>query len=128
DTNDFHAAFKQTCDTFDPDYYPKFKQWCDEYFYLKHRQEPRGIGGIFYDYLSPSPSPSQGEGRGEGKSWDELFSFTQEVGKTFKTIYADIARRHMFEPWTQEQREHQLVKRGRYVEFNLLYDRGTKFG
>ncbi len=145
DTQDFHSAFKTTCDRFDPAYYPKFKAWCDEYFFLKHRNEPRGIGGIFYDYLSPknphphplperaresltAPSPSQGEGREEGKSWNDLFTFTQEVGKTFLAIYPEIARRHMFKPWTAEQREHQLKKRGRYVEFNLLYDRGTRFG
>ncbi len=145
DTQDFHSAFKTTCDRFDPAYYPKFKAWCDEYFFLKHRGEPRGIGGIFYDYLSPknphpyplpgreresltAPSPSQGEGRDEGKSWNDLFTFTQEVGKTFLAIYPDIARRHMFKPWTAEEREHQLKKRGRYVEFNLLYDRGTRFG
>jgi len=75
-----------------------------------------------------APSPFQGEGRDEGKSWHELFAFTQEVGKTFKAIYPAIARRHMFKPWTAEQREWQLKKRGRYVEFNLLYDRGTRFG
>jgi coproporphyrinogen III oxidase len=147
DTHDFHAAFKTTCDRFDASYYPRFKQWCDEYFYLKHRGEPRGIGGIFYDYLSPSPIRGEaGRGAsqptpqqvgshpnphpaGEGtKSWDELFTFTQAVGETFREIYPAIARRHMFEPWTAEQREHQLVRRGRYVEFNLLYDRGTRFG
>ena len=147
DTKDFHAAFKATCDRFDADYYPKFKAWCDEYFYLKHRGEPRGIGGIFYDYLSPaehgearsadraSPEPRSMEFAGansrsnsKNKSWDELFLFTQEVGKTFRDIYPAIARRHMHEPWTAEQREHQLIRRGRYVEFNLLYDRGTRFG
>lgn len=115
DTKDFHAAFKTTCDTFDPEYYPKFKQWCDEYFFLKHRNEPRGIGGIFYDYVNTG-------------NWENDFAFTQEVGKTFRDIYPQLVRRHMFERWTPEQREHQLIKRGRYVEFNLLYDRGTRFG
>jgi coproporphyrinogen III oxidase len=115
DSDDFHAAFKKTCDRFDPDYHPKFKKWCDEYFFLPHRNEARGIGGIFYDYLD-SGNP------------DEDFSFTKEVGKTFLDIYADIVRRHMNESWTAEQREHQLIRRGRYVEFNLLYDRGTQFG
>lgn len=115
DTNDFHTAFKATCDGFDPGYYPKFKQWCDEYFYLKHRAEPRGVGGIFYDYLHTG-------------DWQQDFAFTQAVGKAFLDIYPKIVARHMHKPWTKEQREAQLIKRGRYVEFNLLYDRGTKFG
>lgn len=115
DTADFHAAFKATCDKFDPEYYPKFKKWCDEYFFLKHRNEPRGIGGIFYDYVNTG-------------DFNQDFAFTQEVGKTFADIYPQLVRRHMQEAWTKEQREWQLVKRGRYVEFNLLYDRGTRFG
>jgi coproporphyrinogen III oxidase len=115
DTKDFHAAFKKTCNAHDPDYYAKFKKWCDEYFYLKHRNEPRGVGGIFYDYVNTG-------------NWDKDFAFTQDVGKTFAEIYPAIVRRHMNEKWTKEQREHQLIRRGRYVEFNLLYDRGTKFG
>jgi coproporphyrinogen III oxidase len=115
DTQDFHAALKKTCDAFDPAYYPKYKKWCDEYFFLPHRNEPRGVGGIFYDYLESGDA---------GKD----FSFTKEVGKTFLDIYAAIVRRHMNRPWTPEQREHQLVRRGRYVEYNLLYDRGTQFG
>lgn len=115
DTADFHAAFKNCCDRHDPAYYPKFKQWADEYFFLPHRNEARGIGGIFYDYIDTG-------------NWDADFVFTQDVGKTFKDIYPQIVRRHMRKSWTAEQREHQLVKRGRYVEFNLLYDRGTTFG
>lgn len=115
DTADFHAAFKGACDQFDESYYPKFKKWCDEYFFLKHRNEPRGIGGIFYDYVNTG-------------DWNTDFAFTQTVGKTFRDIYPAIARRHMGESWTDEQREHQLVKRGRYAEFNLIYDRGTRFG
>lgn len=115
DTNDFHAAFKAACDPFDASYYPKFKQWCDEYFFLKHRNEPRGVGGIFYDYINSG-------------DWDKDLAFTQTVGKTFLDIYPKLVRRHMQEAWTKEQREAQLIKRGRYVEFNLLYDRGTRFG
>lgn len=115
DTADFHAAFKGACDRFDPEYHPKFKKWCDEYFYLPHRGEARGVGGIFYDYV-------------DSGDWEQDFAFTQAVGEAFEEIYPTIARRHMDRPWTDEQREHQLVRRGRYVEFNLLYDRGTAFG
>jgi len=115
DTEDFHAAFKNTCDAFDPAYYPKFKKWCDEYFFLPHRNEPRGVGGIFFDYLDSGDTTQD-------------FLFTQEVGSTFLKIYPEIVRRHMNRPWTAAEREHQLVRRGRYVEFNLLYDRGTQFG
>lgn len=114
DTEQFHAALKAACDAHDPDYYAKFKSWCDEYFYLKHRDEPRGVGGIFYDYLD--------------ENWEEAFAFTQDVGRAFLSVYPEIVRRHMNRQWTAEQRDFQLVRRGRYVEFNLLYDRGTKFG
>lgn len=115
DTRDFHAAMKAACDAHDPDYHPRFKDWCDEYFYLPHRQEPRGIGGIFFDYL-------------DSGDWRADFAFTQDVGRAFLDIYPKIVERHMAEPWTEEERRHQIVRRGRYAEFNLLYDRGTQFG
>ena len=115
DTAAFHAALKAACDRHDPDYHPRFKAWCDEYFFIKHRGEPRGVGGIFFDYL-------------DSGDWEADFAFTRDVGLAFLDIYPQLVRRHMVEPWTEEQRRHQLVKRGRYAEFNLIYDRGTKFG
>jgi coproporphyrinogen III oxidase len=118
DTDDFHAALKAACDKHGGDYYERFKAWCDDYFHLKHRGEPRGVGGIFYDYLE---ADSQ-------EDWDASFAFTQDVGRAFLDIYPKLVARHMDEPWSAEDREHQLIRRGRYVEFNLLYDRGTKFG
>lgn len=115
DSVDFHAAMKAACDKHDEAYYPKFKDWCDEYFHLAHRDEPRGTGGIFYD-------------RHDTGNWDADFTFTQDVGKAFADIYPSLVTRRMSEPWTEEEREEQLIQRGRYVEFNLLYDRGTTFG
>jgi coproporphyrinogen III oxidase len=115
DAVEFHAAFKGACDAFDPAWHPKYKKWCDEYFFLPHRNEPRGIGGIFYDHH-------------DSGDWERDFAFTKAVGEAFLAVYPAIARRRMREAWTDAEREEQLVRRGRYVEFNLLYDRGTMFG
>jgi coproporphyrinogen III oxidase len=115
DRDDFHAGLKAACDRHNPDYYPKFKQWCDDYFYLPHRGEARGIGGIFYDNHNTG-------------NWADDFAFTKDVGQAFLKTYPPIVERHMNKDWTDKERQHQLVKRGRYVEFNLLYDRGTQFG
>ena len=115
DTADFHAAFKGACDKADPEYYDKFKKWCDEYFFIKHRNCARGVGGIFYDYVNTD-------------NFENDFEFTRNVGLAFLDIFPRLVRNHMFEKYSDEQREHQLVKRGLYAEFNLVYDRGTKFG
>ena len=114
DTAYFHGVLKATCDRHGADYYERFRKWCEEYFFLPHRGEPRGVGGIFYDYLD--------------KDWEKDFAFTRDVGLAFLEAYPALVGKHMEKPWTEEQREHQLVRRGRYVEFNLLHDRGTKFG
>ena len=110
----FHDAFRRACDAHGADYYERFARWCDEYFFIKHRNEPRGIGGIFFDYLD--------------NDWEKDFAFTRDVGRAFLEVYPAIVRATMYEPWSAAEKDEQLVRRGRYVEFNLVYDRGTKFG
>lgn len=115
DAAEFHAAMQAACDAFDPDWHAKYKAWCDEYFFLPHRGETRGVGGIFYD-------------RHNTGDFERDFAFTRAVGEAFLEVYPKIVRRRMAEPWTEADRQQQLIRRGRYVEFNLLYDRGTMFG
>jgi coproporphyrinogen III oxidase len=150
DTDNFHEAFKHVCDDYDAAFYPDFKAWCDEYFFIPHRNEARGVGGIFYDYLGLNSlfdgdpiAPDQfgrggvgGEATQKGMvtasnaelDWNECFAFTKAVGEAFRQIYPALIQQNMFAAWTPEQRAWQLEKRGRYAEYNLLYDRGTRFG
>jgi len=111
----FHARLQQACDAHDPEWHAKYKAWCDEYFWLPHRKEHRGVGGIFFDHH-------------DSGDHNRDFAFTRDVGEAFLDVYPTIVRHRMSEPWTAEEREEQLIRRGRYVEFNLLYDRGTMFG
>lgn len=111
----FHAALKSACDQHDPAYYPEMRDYCDRYFHLAHRDEPRGVGGIFYD-------------RHNTGDWETDFQFTKDIGEAFRDAYLPIARARVQQGWTADEREAQLIQRGRYVEFNLLYDRGTTFG
>ena len=115
DTQHFHDVLKQACDIHNPDYYNRFKQNCDEYFYLPHRDEQRGEGGIFFDHLNTG-------------NWQEDFEFVKDVGIHSLQAITDIVRKHKDTPWTDTEKEMQLIKRGRYVEFNLIWDRGTQFG
>ena len=110
----FHSRLKDACDTHGADYYERFSKWCDEYFFIKYRNEPRGVGGIFYDYLE--------------NDWEKDFAFTQDVGRAVLSVYPELVRNRMNESWTEKERDEQLIRRGRYAEFNLVYDRGTRFG
>jgi len=141
DASHFHRTFKQVCDQHHPEYYPVFKRWCDEYFYLNHRQEARGIGGIFFDYqdgldplyrgpfaesdaaiYSEKLSPQQ------PRNWEEIFSFINDCGRAFLPAYVPIVQKRRSTEYGDRERQFQLYRRGRYVEFNLVYDRGTIFG
>ena len=119
DTDDFHQEFKDRCDRYNLDYYPKFKKWCDEYFFIKHRGVARGVGGVFYDYLNNGD---------DQENFTKDFNFTKDIGLGFLEIFPKLVRRNMFKKYNQTQRYQQLKKRGLYTEFNLVYDRGTKFG
>ncbi|MGH9760090.1 MAG: oxygen-dependent coproporphyrinogen oxidase, partial [Blastocatellia bacterium] len=155
----FHRTLKSACDGFDRGFYPRFKKWCDEYFFIKHRSESRGVGGIFFDYLNGAKSPETGTGKSTESSEEppgvsdrasaepvlkneknpkdfdtceqgieQIFQFVQAAGKAFLPAYLPIVERRRDEGYTEREREHQLIRRGRYVEFNLVYDRGTVFG
>jgi coproporphyrinogen III oxidase len=119
DARFFHHLLKQTCDRFDPSFYSKFKQQADDYFFIKHREETRGIGGIFYDRLKPENT---------GLSFDELLNFSVEVGNTFAPVYTELIDRNRDQEYTEQEQEWQYIRRSRYAEFNLVYDSGTKFG
>lgn len=119
DARFFHQQLKATCDRFSPAFYPEFKNWADNYFFIKHRNETRGIGGIFFDRLQPETA---------GLSWEEIFDFSESVGKTFLPVYTELINRNRGKKITGEQRQWQYQRRSRYAEFNLVYDAGTKFG
>jgi len=119
DARFFHSSLKETCDKFHSDFYAKFKNWADDYFFIKHRQETRGIGGIFYDRLNPQTT---------GLEWSDIFEFSKAVGRTFIPVYSELINRNKDKLFTEQEKLWQYQRRSRYVEFNLVYDAGTKFG
>jgi coproporphyrinogen III oxidase len=128
----FHRTLKQACDKFNPSFYPRFKKWCDEYFFIKHRDETRGVGGVFFDYLTGEREgpllDADDEKSKEDRGIEFIFDFVKGLGHAFLPAYLPVAERRMNEEYTEREREFQLIRRGRYVEFNLVYDRGTHFG
>lgn len=119
DAQFFHHSLKATCDKFKDDFYARFKKWADDYFFIKHREETRGIGGIFFDRLNPEST---------GLAWEDIFEFSKAVGRTFLPIYSELMERNKNKEYTQQHKQWQYQRRSRYVEFNLVYDAGTKFG
>jgi coproporphyrinogen III oxidase len=140
DAKHFHSTLKGACDSVNPSFYEVFKPWCDEYFYLKHRDETRGVGGIFYDYQDPrgvlykgqnpaGPAAAAGQRVGaQPQSWEQLFALASACGNAFLPSYVPIAEKRQHTPYGERERQFQLYRRGRYVEFNLVFDRGTIFG
>ncbi len=123
DAKMFHQKLKKVCDNHHESFYPKFKTWADDYFFIQHRNETRGVGGIFFDYLKPNEP-----GNAQSLSKEQLFEFVKEVGESFAPIYTSLMTKHKDESFTEDQKKWQYIRRGRYVEFNLVWDRGTKFG
>ncbi len=117
DIKEFHSNLKRACDMHDLSYYPRFKKWCDEYFYIKHRRETRGVGGLFFDHL-----------KGTEEELERIFLFVKDIGDSFLPSYLPVVERNHAKPFTEQERRWQLLRRGRYVEFNLVYDKGTLFG
>jgi coproporphyrinogen III oxidase len=130
DVRHFHGALRGACDRHDAQFYPAFKAWCDRYFYLKHRAETRGVGGIFYDYLDASGFGEWGERTpfAQSRTFEAMLAFMRDAGESFAGAYLPLVERHAADPYGERERAFQLLRRGRYVEFNLVYDRGTHFG
>jgi coproporphyrinogen III oxidase len=133
DATSFHQTLRDCCAKHDPTFYPRFKRWCDDYFFLPHRNEPRGVGGLFFDYLGAGAEATAGQPVPDARSpleddAEADFAFVRDVGDAFLEAYLPIVERRRHDAWGERERQFQLLRRGRYVEFNLLYDRGTTFG